>query len=320
MDVGKLASKVIEGYEVSFEETSELLSADWNGVLAGANGLRRHFKGDAVRLCSIVNARSGACSEDCAYCAQSGRHGGKTDIYPLIPEEELVSALERAARDGASCFGVVTSGRGMSGGELDRVSEFISNNKGGSVRLSCSLGELGPEALKRLKESGVRRYHHNIETAGSFFPNICSTHTFADRMRTVKNAKQAGLEVCCGGIIGLGETPRQRLELAFTLRELGVDSIPVNILNPIPGTPLENQERLSPAEILRTLAIFRFILPDKDISVCGGRETNLRDMQSWIFYAGANGMMVGSYLTTQGRPVEQDRQMIKDLGLKIYEE
>jgi biotin synthase len=319
MDVRKLAEKITGGHKITFNEAEALLDVKLDEILPAAEGIRRHFKGDKVRLCSIVNARSGACSEDCRFCAQSGRHKTNSQLYPLLGGEELETALARAGGDKASCFGVVTSGRGMTGRELEKVAEFVAGNANKTLRLSCSLGELKPEDLKKLKAAGMKRYHHNIETAESFFPNICTTHTFADRVRTVKAAKAAGLEVCCGGIIGLGESPKQRLEFAFTLRELNVDSVPVNILNPIPGTPLENRPRMKPEEILSTIAVFRFILPDKDISVCGGREANLGNMQNMIFRAGANGMMVGGYLTTPGRSVEEDLKMIKELGLEVYE-
>lgn len=316
MDVKGLSELIVKGHKITAREAAALPAAGLDELLDGAGRIRKAFKGNEVTLCSIVNAKSGACSEDCRYCAQSGRHKTGARLYPLLEEGELEAAAGRAEADGAACFGIVTSGRGMSPRELGRIEGFIASRTGKGARISCSLGELSPEDLRKLKAAGMRRYHHNLETAESFFPKICTTHTYTDRVRTVKAAKEAGLEVCCGGIIGLGESFAQRIELAFALRELGVDSVPINILNPIPGTPLAGARRLGPEEILRTIAVFRFILPDRDISVCGGRETNLGASQAMIFRAGANGMMVGGYLTTPGRPVEEDLRMIKELGLE----
>lgn len=283
----------------------------------GAEAIARSFKGAKVSFCSIVNAKSGACSENCRFCAQSAHNNTKVDKYALLDDRRLSAALDRAVRDGASCFGIVTSGRKLTGSDIDRIASFVSKNRNRGVRISVSLGEISFEDMKKLKRAGVQRFHHNLETAESHFPKICTTHSYRDRIRTVLNAKKAGLEVCCGGIIGLGESPEQRLELAFTLRRLGVDSVPVNILNPVKGTPMWKRQRLPVRDALRTIALFRFILPGKDISVCGGREANLGKFQSWIFSAGASGMMVGGYLTTPGRPVSEDKRMVKRLGLKI---
>ncbi len=185
-----------------------------------------------------------------------------------------------------------------------------------SISRCASLGNLTPDMIRQLKEAGLTRYHHNLETSENFFPHVCSTHSYQERLDTVRLIKRAGLELCCGGIFGLGEDMGDRLELAFTLRELGADSVPLNFLTPISGTPLEAQLPLIPREILKIIALYRFILPDKDIKVCGGREANLRDLQSWIYYAGANGSLLGNYLTTTGKPAAEDLQMIKDLGLQ----
>jgi biotin synthase len=318
-ELDKICSKVLKNKKISIKEAGKLIKADIYELLHYANKIRAHFKGNKVKLCSVVNAKSGLCSENCKFCAQSAFSKSGVKTYPLIETKELKDAFKKAVSSKAGCFGVVTSGYGLSSKEVDRLCGFYSKNKAKNVKLSASLGILSRSDLVKLKASGVSRFHHNLETAESFFKNICTTHDYKVRLQTVKNAKKEGLEVCSGGIFGLGESFNQRLELAFTLRELDVDSVPLNFLNPIKGTPFENIKRIEPLEALRTIALFRFVLPDKDISVCGGREVNIKDLQSYIFYAGANGMMIGGYLTTQGRPVEQDLRMIKDLGLEVYQ-
>jgi biotin synthase len=311
----KLYKKSLNNVPLTRADARKLVSADSDDLLRYANKLRKHFKGDAVRLCSIINAKSGSCSENCRFCAQSSHNKTQVQTYPLVTGKTIKQAYGAAVAHGASCFGIVTSGNRMSGTDIDAICAASKGLRKDGMRASVSLGELDDAALRQLKNSGVKRYHHNLETSRRFFKNICTTHSYDDRVATVKRAKKAGFEVCCGGLFGLGETMADRLDLAFTLRELEVDSVPLNFLNPVPGTPLADAPRLSPHEILRTIALFRFILPEKDISVCGGREVNLRDMQSWIFYAGASGMMIGGYLTTPGRGVEQDLRMIKDAGL-----
>ena len=311
----KLFKKSIKQIPLTRAEARRLVAADENELFRYANQLRRHFKGDAVHLCSIINAKSGACSENCQFCAQSSHHKTQILSYPLVEGKTIRQAYRVAADNGASCFGVVTSGKRVSGADVDAICATSLSLRQSGARVSASLGELDERSLQLLKKSGVKRYHHNLETSRRFFKNICTTHSFDDRVATVKRVKKAGLEICCGGLFGLGETMADRLDLAFTLRALDVDSVPLNFLNPVPGTPLARAPRLSPREILRIIALFRFILPAKDISVCGGREVNLRDMQSWIFYAGASGMMVGGYLTTPGRSVAQDLQVIQDAGL-----
>jgi biotin synthase len=315
IDLASLAAAVLKGEQVSAAEANELWSADLDALLFQANRIRRHFKGNRIHLCSIINAKSGRCTENCRFCAQSAHHAANAAEYPLVKGSRIENAADEAARNGAACFGIVTSGRALSADEVENICAAAAKRK--NIRVAASLGELDEKSLRRLKQSGITRFHHNIETAESFFPNVCTSHRFGDRIATIKRAKNAGLEICSGGIFGLGETPAQRVEFGMTLRSLDVDSIPMNFLNPIPGTPLEHAPRLSPREILRTIAVFRFLLPAKDISVCGGREINLHDIQSWIFYAGASGMMIGGYLTTAGRSVEQDLQMIRDLGLEI---
>ena len=238
--------------------------------------------------------------------------------YPLLDKETITNGAIAAMDQGAGEFSIVTSGKGISRGrEFDTIIESIKEIRKRTPLETCtSPGILDEDMLVTLKEAGLHSYHHNLETARSFFPNICTTHDYDEDVNTVRKAKELGFHVCSGGIFGMGESRAQRIELAMTLKELDVDSIPINFLNPRPGTPLESADFLAPVECLKIIVAYRFILPDKDIIVCGGREVNLRDLQSLIFAAGANGMMIGNYLTTPGREPKDDLRMIKDLLLK----
>jgi len=287
-------------------------------VLAVTERVRRLHKGAEVDLCSIVNAKSGLCREDCSFCSQSVRHASDIEAWSMRePEEILGSALE-AERHGAREFSIVTSGTGIEKGhDIEKLVAALTAMRGASKMERCaSLGILSREVLTRLKESGLESYHHNLETSRSFFPKVCTTHAYDDDVEVVRTAKDLGFYVCSGGIFGLGESWADRVELALTLRELDVDSVPVNFLDPRPGTPLEGARNLTPLECLKIIALVRLVLPTKDVVVCGGRQVNLRDLQPLIFAAGANGMMVGDYLTTPGRDRDADLRMIADLGLK----
>jgi biotin synthase len=318
-----VAARIINGGSLAYDEAIEIANtpdAETFDLLYQANRLRRHFCGDQIHLCSIINAKSGLCQEDCSFCAQSAHHSTDVNIYPLVGTEHIVSGARAAAKEGAGCFGIVTSGTSTGrGSELQKICSAISEIRAkGEIRPACSLGIIDRETAVALRDAGMVKYHHNLETARSFFPKICTTHDYEEDIRTVTAVKEAGLSVCCGGIFGLGETPGQRVEFAFTLKELDVDSVPINFLNPVPGTRLADADFLTPMECLRIITLFRFVMPDKQISVCGGREKNLRELQSWMFFAGASGTMVGNYLTTIGREPEQDRQMIRDLGLTVH--
>jgi biotin synthase len=284
----------------------------------GASWIRAHYHRDGIKLCAIVNAKSGRCPEDCAFCAQSAHHRTRIDTYPLMTPHQILSKAREAAAMGAGRFSIVTSGKSLTAKELEEVIRAIELlKKETNLTLCASTGMISQDAAHRLKEAGLSRYHHNLETAPSFFPLICTTHAYGEDLETLNNVQEAGLEVCSGGIFGLGESPAQRLELAFTLREAGVNSVPLNFLNPIAGTPLEQTRRVAPLEILKFMALFRFILPDRDIRICGGREHGLQDLHPLIFWAGANGIMIGNYLTTRGRDHQADLQMIRDLGLEV---
>lgn len=317
-----LANRIIEGEVLSRDEALTLLhleGTDASALFLAASRVRDHFLGTGVDLCSIINAKSGRCPENCAFCAQSAHHDTNAPVYPLADEERITACAREAAEAGSHCFGIVTSGSTISPGEeLDRICRALRRiRQETAIEPSCSLGIIKYETALALHEAGAVTYHHNLETARSFFPNICTTHDYEEDVETVRVAKRAGLKVCCGGIFGLGESPEQRVEMALTLRDLDVDSVPLNFLNPIDGTPLAGVDRITPLECLKTIAVYRLMLPDRKIAVCGGRERNLRDLQSWMFFAGASGTMIGNYLTTTGRPPEQDWQMLADLGLTV---
>lgn len=316
-----LEERVMDGESVDEDEALRLMALDGPEVFElfpGANRLARHFKGYDVELCGIVNAKSGRCAEDCAFCAQSGRHRTDAPVYNLRRPDEVVCAAAEAAAISANRFGIVTSGtRVAEGPELDAVCEAVARIAAdGAVSPCASLGILSEEALRQLWAAGLRGYHHNLETARSFFPEICTTHAYDDDVATVAAARRLGFMTCSGGIFGLGESRAQRVELALTLRELGVESVPVNFLVPVAGTRLEHREPLPPLECLQILAVYRFLLPTATIKVCAGRDRNLGDLASWIFYAGANGMMVGHYLTTAGREPAADLAMVRALGFR----
>ncbi len=314
-----LTEKTLSGHRLSREEILPLLSLEGESLydlFYWANALRHHYKGNKIACCAIMSAKRGKCPEDCRFCAQSIWYDAGIEEIPLVGVEAIKESASRAVAHKASALGLVTSGKRLIQGELVSISRRV-RGVNGSIPLHASLGLLTREGAKLLRLSGVLRYNHNLETSKQFFPRLCTTHTYEERLATIRLAKEAGMEVCSGGIFGVGESPEDRIELALTLRELDVDTIPLNFLHPIPGTPLGKNQPLHPMEILKIIAIFRFILPDKEIKVAGGRQKNLRSMQSWIFYAGASSIIVGDYLTTKGSSAEEDLQMITDLGLQL---
>ncbi len=315
-----IREKVLGGERLSFLEARKLLEVDETNLLdliSIANRVRQQFFGNKVGLCTIINAKSVRCSEDCKFCAQSSYYRGKCEVYPLLDIDSIVQSANHAAIQGIPRFSIVTSGRSLGQKDFKKVIEAIKIiHQTTQITVDCSLGLLSREQALALKNAGVERYHHNLETAPSFFSAICTTHSISEKLETLKRIKEVGLSLCSGGILGLGETPEQWLEMIFVLRELQVDSIPVNILNPRPGTPLENITPPSPLQILKILAITRLIVPQTEIRLAGGREVNLRDFQATAFWAGVTGMIVGGYLTTGGRPLIQDLQMINDLKMR----
>ncbi|MGW8322214.1 MAG: biotin synthase BioB, partial [Thermodesulfobacteriota bacterium] len=278
-----------------------LRTPTWD-LIERARHIRRKNFGNRAHLCNILNAKSGACTEDCAFCSQSVHHRSSASVYPLVTVREALGAAREAESFGARCFSLVTSGRSLKGRRerqrLLRIVETIRARTG--LEVACSIGLETPDFLRDLRAAGLNTFHHNLETAASHYDMVCTTHGYQERMQTVRAAKQAGFTLCSGGIFGMGESPAQRAELALTLRQLGVDRIPVNFLNPLPGTAMEGRSRLEPLEALHIVAALRVALPKQDILVCGGREVTLRSLQPLLFNAGANGIMTGKYLTTPG--------------------
>jgi len=321
--IRELQKKAMSGKGVSYDEAKWLLGKNDDetlDIIAAANEIRRHFKGNNVKLCSIVNAKSGRCPEDCSYCAQSAHHKTKVDVYPLMSAGEMHQKAKKAKGESAACFSIVTSGKGISSQkEMDAICSALKKIGSIDINRCASLGILNKDQLKKLKAAGLKKFHHNLETSKSHFGKICTTHKYEDRIATIKAAKEAGLSVCSGGIFGLGESLEQRIELAFQIKELDPDSIPINFLNPIAGTRLEKNKLLIPLEALRIIAMFRFVMPEKDIVICGGREITLKQFQPLMFIAGANMTMLGNYLTTAGNKPEDDIKMITALGLKVSE-
>jgi biotin synthase len=315
-----IVAKIINKQLISEEDAFSLLSPEINiwDLLHGANIIRRHFINE-IHLCSIINAKSGGCKEDCIFCSQSFLHNTKINNYPLVGDKTIKDAYHNAQYLGVDGFSIVTSGNMLSGYEVNCISKVVRDinlEKNDKPYVCVSIGHLTLNYIKKLKESGLTKCHHNLETSREFFPKICSTHSYDERIETIKCLKKIGIKVCSGGIFGIGENWNDRISLAFTLKKLGVDSVPLNFLIPIRGTLLSNKKLLSPMEALKIVAIFRYILIDKDIRICAGREMVFRDLQSLIYYAGANGMMIGGYLTQSGRPVKDDIQMLHDLELR----
>ncbi len=315
-------SRVVGGGELALQEGVALMERvgrdELFDLMAAADRIRRKFLGDEVHLCSIVNAKSGRCSEDCGFCAQSARFATGVDEYSLIDADKAVAAGREAGEHGAEALGLVAAWRGLrEGPELDAVLDLVREvSKDGKVHADASLGLIEDGGVARkLKQAGLHTYNHNLETARSHFGTICETHSWEDRIETIRHVRAAGMHVCSGGILGMGETPRQRVELAAELREIDPDIVPLNFLNPIEGTPQGDVQPLAPLEALKCIAIFRFMLPRHQIMVAGGREVVLRSLQPLMFVAGASATMVGNYLTTDGKSASTDLAMMADLDL-----
>jgi biotin synthase len=318
--IDKMKTKVIKKTAaISSAEALELFIEASNHswmFMAAAAEIREHFKGKEIILCGITNAKSGRCSEDCKFCAQSAHYQTNAPSFPLKTAKQMIAEAEEAARNGAEFFGIVTSGKRLKAkNEWAEILKAIKGVRKTGLSPCASLGIIDLEKARELKSAGLFRYHHNLETARSFFKNICTTHDYEENVETIRAARAAGLSVCAGALIGIGENISHRIELAETLRKLNVDSVPLNILNPIKGTPLSHMKALPPMEILMTIALFRFMLPGKDIKLCGGKEKNLRQLLPLGIVSGANSLMTGNYLTTTGRNSSLDHEMILDMGL-----
>lgn len=319
--LNEIGNRIMGGGDITEDEAlllTRLKGMEILDLISLGNRIIRHFRGNRLEICSIINAKSGNCSEDCRFCAQSSRHKTGARVFPMASPGDILEQAIAMEKAGARRFSLVTSGRGITDRDLEKALlafELLKEETG--LDLCASFGIIDENKALLLKKAGVTMYHHNLETAPRHFSRVCSTHTYQDRVSTIKAAQKAGLRVCAGGIIGLGETPAQRVELAFEIRRLGVDSVPINFLNPIGGTPLEDFIPPHPLESLQTLAIFRLIAPQSVIRLCGGRKEGLRGLQALAFMAGADGVMIGDYLTTRGEELNNDFKMFADLGLEI---
>ena len=318
-----LVEDILNGKTAGYPEAMDLAmleKEDLVDLFAGASTVRNRFRGNSVDICSIVNAKSGACSEDCSFCAQSSHHATDAPVYQLIDVDDMVKAAEGAKEHNAKRFCIVTSGRGIDSREdLEAIAQGVERVKEIGLSPCATLGSLTRDQLGVLKDAGLHRYHHNIETSREFFPQICTTHTFDERMEVLGSARSLGLSTCSGGILGMGESMEDRIKMALALREIEVDSIPINFLMPIPGTPLEEVPAITPLEALHSIALFRLILPDREIRICAGRGNALGQLHPLIFMAGADGFMIGNYLTKTGLDPAADLTMIRDLGLGVNE-
>ena len=312
-----LQKKVINGGTLSREEAILLSSAQLEPLCEAADQIRRHFCGNAFDMCSIINGKSGKCPEDCKYCAQSSHYSADTAVYTLLSTDEILREAKANAADGILRFSIVTSGKRLSDQEVEQVCDsFRKIRETCGISLCASMGLLSQKQFKMLKSAGVVRYHNNLETSRRFFPHICTTHTYEDKIQAIRDARESGLTVCSGGIIGLGETMEDRIDMALTLRDLQIRSVPINVLNPIPGTPLEHNAPLPEDEVCRTAAIFRFLLPDSILRMAGGRGL-MEDQGRRVFRSGANGAITQNMLTTGGIAVREDRQLAEELGFEI---
>lgn len=296
---------------------SGLAGPDVFELFACANRIRREFRGERADLCSIVSAKTGACPEDCSYCAQSAR--AKADIVtsPLVEKGYVVERARAAKRAGAGRFCIVTSGKRPTSGELEVIAKMVSAVRDEGLMPCATLGILDTGELRFLRDSGLHRYHHNLETSRRFFPEICSTHTYDEKLETARQVKAAGLSLCSGGIFGLGEDWEDRVDMALEIRDLGADSVPINFLVPVPGTPLGETEPLQPLEALKIVSIYRFLLPGREIRVAGGRLQTLGDFNSMVFMAGADGLLTGDCLTVAGRDPGDDLRLIEKYGMTL---
>lgn len=318
-----LAEIILSGGQLDRPQIDELFAESKNDpddVLYWTNKIRQKFFGNRIKVCSIVPGRVGGCDQDCAFCAQSARYKTHVEKTTILSDEEILNAAAAAKENGVPHLGIVYSGKAVSDAELARVERLVKKIKQEyGISVCAGLGILSADKMKRLADAGVARYNHNLETSRDHYGKIVSTHCYEDRIKTVEAAKAAGMGLCTGGIFGIGETDGDRIDMALEIRRLEVDMAPMNFLHPIPGTPLGNTTPLEPKEILRLVALYRFILPQTHLKVAGGRLVNLRDLQSWVFYAGATSIMSGNFLTTAGRAVKEDLQMLKDLGLEPWE-
>jgi biotin synthase len=313
--------KVLEGGMVEFDEADRLLRTGHIMTLADcANMITRKFAGDLVDVETLINAKSGRCPEDCSFCAQSNFYDSESGInkYPLLPTQAIIEQAKKAQQGGATSFCLVCAYRSAPDKDFDEICQTIEElKKTLKIDVNVSLGFITRQRARRLKVLGVKRYNHNLETSESFFGQICKTHDYSDRVNTARIVKEEGLELCCGGIIGMGETPIQRIELGIAIRSLAADEVPINILMARKGTPLAGLSPLSPADAIKTIAVWRFVMPKAILKIAGGREVHLGAQQVLALKGGANGIISGGYLTTAGNFIQEDLRMIKGMGLSV---
>jgi biotin synthase len=320
MNFHSLADKALQGIIPEREELKAVLNASEEQLpelISAAFKVRHHYYGKRVQIHVLQNAKSGLCPEDCHYCSQSSVSDAPIDRYPFMSKEKLVENAKQAKAAGAVRFCIVNSGRGPTNNEIDQIAEAAREiRKKTGMNICCSLGLMNEEKIERLKAAGVGRVNHNLNTSRNHHPEIVTTHTYDDRVATIENVKHAGVGTCSGGIIGMGESDEDIIDLALTLRAMDIESIPVNFLNSIPKTPFEKKRELTPQRCLKTLCLFRFVNPRKEIRVAGGREVNLRSLQPLSLYP-ANSIFVNGYLTTPGQEASDAHQMIRDLGFEL---
>lgn len=321
MDLKKLADDIINGKRLKREDDlSFFINCDLDALLEGADKIREYFCGDKVDLCTIINGRSGRCGEDCKYCAQSAHNHTNCEVYDFLPKEKILAEALANEKEGVDRFAIVTAGRSLSGEDFEKaIDAYETMHRECKLDLCASLGFLTKEQFHRLHEAGVTSYHDNIETSRRNFPNICTTHTYDEKITTIKMAQEEGFCVCSGGIIGMGETWEDRLDMAVSLAELGIMSIPINTLMPIPGTPLENLKQLSEEDILRTIAFFRYINPEANVRLAAGRALVTNDGEA-AFSGGASATITGNMLTTSGSTIESDKKLLRGLGRDVTPE
>jgi biotin synthase len=315
--IAEMENKVNSGDEILFPEAQRLLNTSNVQTLAeAANRIARRFSGAQVDVEMLLNAKSGSCPEDCSFCAQSSFYESKINKYPLLEKETILGRAQKAKESGADSFCLVCAYRSPPENDFNYICDIIEHiKKYLDIDVNVSLGFMTKERARRLKMIGVKRYNHNLETSETYFSQICRTHDFSDRVNTALIVKEAGLELCCGGIIGMGETAMQRLELAYSIRNLTPNEVPINILIPKSGTPFENLHGVSPIDAIKTIAVWRFLMPTPIIKIAAGREVYFRDNDNLALRAGANGIITGGYLTTNGNDPSRDMQMIQDIGI-----
>lgn len=319
-----IAKEALNGRVVDKDDYVKIVTnADLYDLMYVTNNIRKFYFGDTIEVTTLLNAKSGACTEDCKFCSQSTYYKTHSAVYPLAPESVFIESAKYAVKISADRLCIVTSGNQLSDEEFDEFCKYIKKIKdhyNGSIGICCSIGMQTIERVKKLKEYGIDRIHNNLETSKRLFPSLCTTHSYEDKVNSLKAIVEGGSELCAGGVFGIGETWEDRVTLAFELRKFSPKSVPINFLIPIKGTPFEKYNYLTPIEALKIICLYRLIFPDTTIRVSGGREYNLRFLQSQIFYAGANSIVTGGYLTVKGSSPENDYQMIKDCGLCLQKE